>query len=773
MSDNKVRVDLEINAKTDEGARKVDSFVNQTRQKLDRLMKQTGTYSDIAGAKTVYGANAGPILRNTGRAIEDDIAAMRRQYGNLPELQTIEQRYQRSRNAFFNQAVAPSATTGLAGVNLATLPITPILRAQLENLKAGNVTDPKQREAMRDIAGRFLGELQSKQKEVEDATITGLLTQYKEISELPEDEMRKRLEGLNKAWSEHYDVMGKNRMLTKGFREEYEKLDESVTKRGRMLPSYMTALVSAGMEGANALATIYAAKQTMFDLSSPRAMADALARLGILETKTAWSTSGKFLGMGAGALLGGALGGGIISGALMGTAIFPGVGTVGGAIAGAFLGGEVFGDIGNAIGTIATADQERRLKIFDSLFSKGQSDVDQAAGYQRTQYLLKKFKDSPATARGLQLGYGPEQTAQLQLAFNRMRGGANVNSFADILSLARSVGLGDHPEQLLPLVSMFKYTNKNMPSGMIEDLMSRTGMGLRAAEFIPALMNVLGQATQRFMNPESIQQAGGFAAQIPTAIFGTTLEYGRLGPEGLQSLNTLQGLMNPKSEAQQAFIFRALRGANPRAGVLDTILQARQGIMDKGNLMAILRTIPRNEQLAKAYFMAMMPDASKEMIDKLSRDQSSGLLLREIGGITAPTGVSDKDFILNQDMLNRGMGMVSPGEANAAAIQSSNVTTGLKLQQRFLEINLEWNATLNDMTTMAGVVKDFQDRLRAATGEMNKIKTGLDSPTVITPSPAVAMSLATNNSMLKGVRKDYGTWHAPKGRKLIGLGLGR
>jgi hypothetical protein len=107
-------------------------------------------------------------------------------------------------------------------------------------------------------------------------------------------------------------------------------------------------------------------------------------------------------------------------------------------------------------------------------------------------------------------------------------------------------------------------------------------------------------------------------SRIPDLLFGTDTAYGRLGELGGESIRQLEGLMQPKSMAHEAFLYTSLETPN----IKDFTETMKGGIYEGDNLVKILKSVREATQGDEtlSYFMLneMMPEAPKGFIPRMT-----------------------------------------------------------------------------------------------------------------------------------------------------------
>ena len=145
---------------------------------------------------------------------------------------------------------------------------------------------------------------------------------------------------------------------------------------------------------------------------------------------------------------------------------------------------------------------------------------------------------------------------------------------------------------------------------------------------------------------------------------------------------------------------------------MDINLRMRQGALNRNNLLDIVRILPRNRELAKAYLAAMMPEAPPDLIDSMANLQTSagtkgnsGLYSGIEGLPTVGAGAS-----YTMDSLTKGL-------ANAAARVPSSMRqkAGLETKRADMFTGIQQN--------MYDIESQSLDVIKGIMGNTDIIKT--------------------------------------------------
>jgi hypothetical protein len=147
-----------------------------------------------------------------------------------------------------------------------------------------------------------------------------------------------------------------------------------------------------------------------------------------------------------------------------------------------------------------------------------------------------------------------------------------------------------------------------------------------------------------------------------------------------------QAIMNPRTQAEQAFMFGALRRANQGASLMDIQLMMRGGMADPRVRRAMLEQIEGIPRGMRDYFILAMTEGkgvSAETTRALMRAFETG------GG-----GISLADKLL----AGTAPALVAPGERAEARISKAQYDLGEAIKKTFREWNVMWEEQLNAFT---------------------------------------------------------------------------
>jgi len=504
---------------------------------------------------------------------------------------------------------------------------------------------------------------------------------------------------------------------------------QGINKRGtgRMLPAYIGTVLNMAGQVVNAYADMAVAEKTMFNIGSPQGMVLTTLQKEIFETKRKYQML-NLLGTGAGMLIGSTMAG------------------PAGAWAGAYLGGQITEPITSAMGKYNTMDKEQMATFLSQIFPQMDQSRGALESLQESQYGLSRFfpnrrgtrrfsanfgSYSPDDTTGMLLrgqygsgaitpnatetdiargsgirtpgegffrgvnqdftgmGFSDAQQNSMLTGFLQKRGGAGGNAYPSFASLtAYAAKMGLPPELLYQLSGIQKYTGMDFGGAGYKNLVSRTNMGSRDEDLISAVMQNIGKSSTAFMTPQGMTGAS-YMLGLPGAMFGTGTEAGKLGQQGQGNINAISELGAPQSNAHRALMYMAIAGGSGKGqSFMDINLRMRQGIMNKSNLLDILSVIPRNRNLAQAYFASMMPDASADLVNRMADMQASGSLYTKISGLQPLTGGNLSSEMINNQINDAG-GNIPPGRKEQAIAANKRATSYESVQADMYRVELD------------------------------------------------------------------------------------
>lgn len=460
-----------------------------------------------------------------------------------------------------------------------------------------------------------------------------------------------------------------------------DKALEGFEKRATRVPSYLGTVINSVGQAAAMFANLYRAQTLAFDLTSAGGMANAVEQYNITRTRELF---------GGGFRIAGAIGGGIL-GAMLGG--------VGGALGGSYLGGQIIGQIGEVLGIGATAQQEKGLKLFNQMYSRSQANVQGFWGVQNSLYTAgRRSGIDPQTLAKMMtmftsIGVGPSEAAQ---ALNLYLGatGGRIAGFDDYVKFQRLTRAD--MASVMNLAATERITGRQGSWGAFDVIAGRLGMNAsrnnaQYVEFMQQFPSIMARAGAVVSNPNDIWRAGTMMAQLPGLLYGAgapELGAGQLGgtPQGReQIMNLFNSIMTPRNQAQNAFLFSAIRRANPRASMLEMQLRMREGIMGEGNLEAVLTQLAGLPKNLRDYYLLAMTEGTNVNVGQL-RD-----MMKNFGGFGGRLGRMRNVGFNGTGMFSDLENQIPYGEKRGALIEASGFEAG---------------RSINDLL-QRGVIKDY------------------------------------------------------------------
>lgn len=478
---------------------------------------------------------------------------------------------------------------------------------------------------------------------------------------------------------------------------------------GRMLPAYVgTVINSLGQLGVMG-SGLYHAEKTMWDMSSPQAMANAMIAKDIYETRTI--TKGV-----AGTI--GSIGGGIV-GAMAGGGA--------GSLVGSYLGGQIMAPIGEMVATFLTASKEAQQKLFNTIFGKAQGNTQVFNAVQSLEYNLAARGGSGIGFGGYGSRYGlsPTEARQLGVQYSEASGGGGAEAFEDLIRFGRSNRLD--MGMVMGLSRLSRFTGRGMGADELAKVYGSAGrMGINGA-LLPEYLGRLGggfmQASGVMSSPDDIYRAGWSVNMMPEAFYGAgnVSAFGKTAEGASQIQGLYSALGTPGNEAQRAFMFTALHKGN----FSETMLRMREGIFGKGNLSAIMANIP--PELRQEYILALTEGKNvnvgltREMMDAARTEGGWSDFMGRWGDVEgrAGAGVSAED---RQKYLERALaGGIPLSETGAASITEEQAESGRKVQKDITRLAVEHERWLNYVVSTADAQKQMAEILSGTRDAMMEV----------------------------------------------------
>ena len=319
-------------------------------------------------------------------------------------------------------------------------------------------------------------------------------------------------------------------------------------------------------------AEIEAKRMTAFDFSSPMAMYQTQKELQLFTDTKSRTLEYQNIGM-----LAGGIGGGLIG------SLIPGLGTGLGILGGAALGRHFGEQIAGLENIRETGMTQAELKYLNQANSAIGQDVERTSNYEipATQ-LSARFGTNLRNDNLDELGYTLEQRLAYKGNMGEALGKYNGDLFGQQLTFARAEGI--NPEDVFGLNRFTRFTGQNydvaaLQTGkqMTQKLFGEDADAKRIIDVLSAIKDLNMDMLRLNVNADS-RQAMAFA-NLPEMLFGNT-PFGQTSVLGGKTMNILQGLGKPNSQAAEAFLYQAY-GTND---LIDINERMKGGIFSKDNL---------------------------------------------------------------------------------------------------------------------------------------------------------------------------------------------
>lgn len=440
---------------------------------------------------------------------------------------------------------------------------------------------------------RYADKLTAYKEKIEDFQ-TKILPKY----DLPDTEQAKIEENL--------------KQLTENATKSYGLIKNSIEETITTQDSFFKQLQQAGYitmasgilnqagKIAVAGATIEAKEKTSFDMTSAVGMYTEREQYELFKQNTERSimatTAGMILGGGIGLLAGGAIG------ASVGGAMGSGIGST----------------IAEYFNKQAEGEYGERIKLTQQAIQMGMARVEEFRPYEiELRKASGKFGEDLGGSSGV--GYTMQQELQFKEKFGDSLKRYDEELYTDQLNFARANYL--KPDELMKINSYSRLTGQEYDTKMLagaEEVAKGTfGPGMskdRIVEVLESIAEINKEMLKHSANADS-RDALKFAG-IAEALFGVTNPYGRLGDLGMNTIKGIAELGEPKSEAHEAFLFRAYSRANGGKlfGEEGFLARKDSGIFytpegKEGNLELVLRQLKdeanKSPEMAQSMIWAM------------------------------------------------------------------------------------------------------------------------------------------------------------------------
>ncbi|MHB8871687.1 MAG: hypothetical protein ACYC5G_04500 [Candidatus Doudnabacteria bacterium] len=379
---------------------------------------------------------------------------------------------------------------------------------------------------------------------------------------------------------------------------------------------------------------ITARERTSFDLTNPMGMYSERQQYelfkNVRERERDYSIGGTLLGAGVG----------LVAAGLTGGAAVPFM--LGGMAGGGFM-GKSLADIQN---TEERAKVEENLKFMNQSYGELKGFVSTSSQYDILRARTRARLGSEAIQGHLEVGsYMPEQRLQMRDEFASSRGVWDKDLYGEQMAFAGAMRID--PGDIFRSNISARMTGMDVGIGGLKGA-RETAQELYGSNVSPQrIIEVLGDIKR--LNEEMLKANVNMDARealafskVPEQIFGVGSAYGRMGDLGVETVKQLEGMMQPKSLAHEAFLYSSLGTPN----IKDFTERMKSGIMSGDNFIKTMEGVQRfsggNEDLSYFMMNEMMPNAPAGMLPKISAmlggSQGTQITRRVIDNIDEKTG---------------------------------------------------------------------------------------------------------------------------------------
>ncbi len=471
-------------------------------------------------------------------------------------------------------------------------------------------------------------------------------------------------------------------------------------------------IFTVGMEGANSIlsfirtgAVIEARGMTAFDLSSPMGMFSEGARQETFASVQNRDRIYQIVGMAVGTALGFAFGGGP-------------AGAAAGGAAGNYFGSE----IANILGMTQTSETEGQLKYLNQMYGTFGNAVGPAANYD---ILRARLHARLGRGIGGSLGYGysPEEEMQMRMGFADTLGHFDRGLYGTQTTFATALGLS--PREIYQLnvsgrVTGADYGIRGLSKAQqfTQELYGKDVNPERIIDVLNAIKTINEKQLQ--LNENADARNGGVIAAIPELIFGNKSPYGRISDLGGVTINNLQDMMNPRSDAQLAFLFQAM-GTNNISHFNEMM---KGGTFSGDNFIKILDQIRRDtggdKNIAYWELNSLMPNAPQGMIPEIRDIMTGGRYITRNKTDERGNLVMDKGKPVTESVWMTLDKFENELKAKTKAINDSNLTEEEKAKKlkESQEILLGWtkqaHGAMSETSKMMSEIRSKQNEIADA-----------------------------------------------------------
>ena len=432
--------------------------------------------------------------------------------------------------------------------------------------------------------------------------------------------------------------------------QRMQKFSDEVEKAGKGSGNLLESLKAAGALTLVGMAVdtglnywlkgkqIEAAERTSFSLTDPMSMYSQRQQYEVFKETTERSREYGMGGMGLG------LAGGLGLAALAG--VTGGVGLIAAGIGGAYFGSSAGGKLAEGENVEARAKVEENLKFMNQSFGELRNFVSTSSQYDILRARTRARLGDEAVGRDLEVGsYLPEQRLQMRDEFASSRGVWDKDLYGEQMAFAGAMRID--PGDIFRSNISARMTGMDVGIGGLKGA-RETAQELYGSNVSPQrIIEVLGDIKR--LNEEMLKANVNMDARealafskVPEQIFGVGSAYGRMGDMGMETVKNLEGMMQPKSLAHEAFLYSALGTPN----IKDFTERMKSGIMSGDNFIKTMEGVQRfsggNEDLSYFMLNEMMPNAPAGMLPKISAmlggGQGTQITRRVIDNVDEKTG---------------------------------------------------------------------------------------------------------------------------------------
>lgn len=539
-------------------------------------------------------------------------------------------------------------------------------------------------------------------------------------------DMRNSLEVLDVAMKEHFDKLGANidefgrgvKDYVKGakdFENSSNGLFEMLRQGGYLAIGQQ--VLQQGISYLRINEQIEAKEQTAFTFNSPQGMYNEARQAELFRETEERKRDFGLAGGAVGAFVGGMIG--------LGNPLFM--------AGGVSIGSSIATQIAEILNIKEKAGVERELKFQNEAYGNIQQNVERARQYEiPATKLSARFGEN---LRGTsELGYTPEEELRFKAQFGDGLRGFNKETYEQQLTFARARGLelGD----ISQFNTLTRFTGEQIgvekiaqAETLAKSIYGENADAKRVVDLLASIKDVTMQQLQ--LNVKADSREAEKMLLLPQTLFGVDSPYGRMGELGGKTLEVLQGLIKPTSQAHETFLFRYLG----EDGIRDFTERLQGGLFKGDNFKRIMEGLQEdvggNEFKAWAMLRGMMPQAPSGMFDNLSKIVAG----QSIDIETEKGTVKDVDLPKLLKMLEDSIKDTGKGQEEILAdwkvTAQKNKTQFEEAQERIGNIQLEigeiWKkVVLDSQVRMSEIHSSWLTSTQTTTSVMRMLDEGFE-----------------------------------------------